>query len=127
MKKILAAAAAVSVAFGCTRVADGQSAGTDEMLDYCAVQTERTLAQIGSAGYGMSPRNIAPGDSTWTHDLGFIVFCSYGNGYRLTGNPAYRDVILAAADRLASLYNPAAGTILSWPREVENFGGGTTP
>lgn len=25
----------------------------------------------------------------YDHDLGFLVFCSYGNGYRLTGNPEY--------------------------------------
>lgn len=55
----------------------------------------------------------------YDHDLGFLVFCSYGNGYRLTGNPKYKGVILAVADSLATLYNPKVGTILSWPREVE--------
>ena len=53
------------------------------------------------------------------HDLGFLVFCSYGNGYRLTKNPAYKQVILDTADTLATLFNPIVGTILSWPREVE--------
>lgn len=53
------------------------------------------------------------------HDLGFLVFCSYGNGYRLTKNPAYKQVILDTADTLATLFNPVVGTILSWPREVE--------
>lgn len=55
----------------------------------------------------------------YDHDLGFLLFCSYGNGYRLTGNPHYKEVILAASDTLATLYNPVVGTILSWPREVE--------
>ena len=55
----------------------------------------------------------------YDHDLGFLVFCSYGNGYRLTKNPAYKQVILDAADTLATLFNPIVGTILSWPREVE--------
>jgi len=55
----------------------------------------------------------------YDHDLGFLVFCSYGNGYRLTQNPEYKEVILAVADSLATLYNPVVGTILSWPREVE--------
>ena len=49
----------------------------------------------------------------YDHDLGFLVFCSYGNGYRLTHNPTYRDVIIATADSLATLYNPKVGTILS--------------
>ncbi|MCS3098989.1 glycoside hydrolase family 88 protein [Bacteroides ovatus] len=30
----------------------------------------------------------------YDHDLGFLVFCSYGNGYRLTKDPAYKKVIL---------------------------------
>ena len=55
----------------------------------------------------------------YDHDLGFLVFCSYGNGYRLTNNPEYKDVILRTADTLATLYNPNVGTLLSWPRECE--------
>ncbi|MDR0939843.1 MAG: glycoside hydrolase family 88 protein [Mediterranea sp.] len=57
------------------------------------------------------------------HDLGFLIFCSYGNGYRLTGNPAYKKVVLDAADTLATLYRPKVGALLSWPRNVEMFGG----
>lgn len=53
------------------------------------------------------------------HDLGFQVFCSIGNGYRLTGNTAYKDVLLKAADRLSNLFSPRVGTILSWPRKVQ--------
>jgi len=55
----------------------------------------------------------------YDHDLGFLIFCSYGNGYRLTGNPVYKQVLLNTADSLATLFNPKVGTILSWPREVE--------
>lgn len=49
------------------------------------------------------------------HDLGFMLFCSFGNGYRLTKDQAYYDFLLIAADSLATLYNPKVGTILSWP------------
>lgn len=55
----------------------------------------------------------------YDHDLGFLVFCSYGNGYRLTQNPAYKQVILDTADSLVALFNPVVGTMLSWPREVK--------
>lgn len=55
----------------------------------------------------------------YDHDLGFQLFCSYGNGYRLTGDEKYKQIILNAADTLATLFNPKVGTILSWPREVE--------
>lgn len=52
------------------------------------------------------------------HDLGFVMYCSYGNGLRLTGNADYKRILLRAADTLARLYNPKVGTILSWPRPV---------
>ena len=43
-----------------------------------------------------------------------MIFCSYGNGYRLTGNGKYREVILQAARSLAKRYNPKVGLIQSW-------------
>ena len=49
------------------------------------------------------------------HDLGFMLYLSFGNGYRLTQNSDYRKFLLTAADSLATLYNPKVGTILSWP------------
>lgn len=55
------------------------------------------------------------------HDLGFMIFNSFGNGYRLTGNPEYKAIILRTADTLATLFNPKVGTILSWPRPVPNM------
>jgi unsaturated chondroitin disaccharide hydrolase len=59
----------------------------------------------------------------YDHDLGFQLFCSYGNAYRLTGDDAYKQLILNAADTLATLFNPKAGTMLSWPRNVGLYGG----
>jgi len=59
--------------------------------------------------------------SALDHDLGFQVFNSYGNGYRLTKNEKYKAIILQTADTLASLFNPKVGTILSWPRAVEGM------
>lgn len=60
------------------------------------------------------------------HDLGFLIFCSYGNGYRLTHNEKFKEVIINTADTLATLFNPKVGTILSWPRNVEMLGGHNT-
>ncbi|MBD2752494.1 glycoside hydrolase family 88 protein [Spirosoma validum] len=55
------------------------------------------------------------------HDLGFQMYCSFGNGLRLTGNLEYKKILLATADTLATLFNPKVGTILSWPRSVPNM------
>jgi unsaturated chondroitin disaccharide hydrolase len=57
----------------------------------------------------------------YDHDLGFQVFNSFGNGYRLTQDSAYKQVILRTADTLATLFNPKVGTILSWPRMVKQM------
>jgi Highly conserved protein containing a thioredoxin domain len=58
----------------------------------------------------------------YDHDLGFQVFTSYGNAYRLTQNDDYRKLIVRTADTLATLFNPRVGTILSWPRMVKDKG-----
>ncbi|KAA6303711.1 MAG: Unsaturated chondroitin disaccharide hydrolase [Candidatus Ordinivivax streblomastigis] len=52
--------------------------------------------------------------TTSNHDIGFMIYCSYGNGYRLTKNPAYRDVIVTAARSLSTRFNPRMGVIRSW-------------
>ncbi|WP_324680750.1 glycoside hydrolase family 88 protein [Hymenobacter sp. GOD-10R] len=69
-------------------------------------------------------QNLAPvlDHQTVDHDLGFMFYSSYGNGYRLTKDPAYKQVLLRAADSLATLFNPRVGTILSWPRMVKQMG-----
>ena len=57
-----------------------------------------------------------------SHDLGFQIFCSYGNAYRLTKEKYYKDIILKSAEELSKLYNPRVGTILSWPWKVAENG-----
>lgn len=49
-----------------------------------------------------------------THDMGFKVYCSFGNGYRLTGNERYKDIMLEAAATLATRYKDQIGCIRSW-------------
>lgn len=51
---------------------------------------------------------------TGNHDLGFMMFCSFGNAYRITGNPAYKPVIFNSAESLASRYRPNIKSIQSW-------------
>jgi rhamnogalacturonyl hydrolase YesR len=52
--------------------------------------------------------------NTRTHDLGFMLYCSFGNGYRLTGDTAYRNVLLVGAESLSSRYTSLTGLIRSW-------------
>lgn len=62
----------------------------------------------------------------YDHDLGFIMIGSFLKGYEQTNDTHYKQVLLAAADTLATLYNPRVGTLLSWPRNVKMFGGHNT-
>jgi unsaturated chondroitin disaccharide hydrolase len=51
---------------------------------------------------------------TQTHDVGFIIFNSFGKGYEFTNNESYKPIILQAARSLMTRYNPKVGCIKSW-------------
>jgi unsaturated chondroitin disaccharide hydrolase len=53
-------------------------------------------------------------DDRTSHDVGFKINCSYGNGYLLTGNPDYKTIMLQAAATLSKRYNKQVGAIRSW-------------
>ncbi|MGE4569218.1 MAG: glycoside hydrolase family 88 protein, partial [Bacteroidales bacterium] len=78
-----------------------EASGRADLLEYARKYTEPLRGVLS-----------VPVDN---HDLGFMFFCSYGNGYRLTGDEHYRKLLLTAADSLATLFNPKVGSILSWP------------
>ncbi|PRY55415.1 glycosyl hydrolase family 88 [Arcticibacter pallidicorallinus] len=59
--------------------------------------------------------------NTGTHDLGFMIYCSFGNGYRLTGDKAYKDVIVQAAKSLSTRFNPKTGVIRSWDHNRDKW------
>ncbi|MFC0513737.1 glucuronyl hydrolase [Mucilaginibacter angelicae] len=48
------------------------------------------------------------------HDLGFKIFCSFGNAYRVTGQQEYKELVLTAAKSLATRYRPSIKSIQSW-------------
>ena len=53
-------------------------------------------------------------NNTGTHDLGFMLYCSYGNGYRLTKENSYKNVMITGARSLSTRFNPIIGCIKSW-------------
>lgn len=52
--------------------------------------------------------------NTGTHDLGFMLYCPFGNGYRLTKNEKYKEIMLTGAKSLATRFDPRVGVIKSW-------------
>ena len=81
-------------------------------------QTGDEAVRKAAEGYTESLKGIAY-RPCHDHDIGFLMFCSYGKGYEVNHSPEYKKIILASADSLATLFNPVVGTILSWPRMVE--------
>lgn len=53
----------------------------------------------------------------WHHDVGFMIYCSYGNALRVTNNEAYKDVIIEAAKSLSTRFRPVPGVIQSWDED----------
>lgn len=48
------------------------------------------------------------------HDLGFKMYCSYGNGLRITGDTSYIPVLFTSAQSLMKRFEPKVGCIRSW-------------
>jgi lysophospholipase L1-like esterase len=49
-----------------------------------------------------------------SHDVGFMLNCSFGQGYRLTHDTHYRDVLIQGARTLSTRFKPEVGLIRSW-------------
>lgn len=73
--------------------------GNKDYLKYAQKYTEA----IGDAQY-----------MTRTHDIGFIINCSFGNGRRFMKKAEYDSVLVVAAKNLCTRFHPDAGIIQSW-------------
>ena len=60
-------------------------------------------------------------NNTGTHDLGFMMGCSYGNANRLAPATRYNEILLTSAKSLATRFNPKVGCIKSWDSKAGDF------
>jgi len=56
-----------------------------------------------------------------THDLGFMMYCSFGNAYKIDSNEQYKSILINSAKSLASRFNPIVGCIKSWDSKPGDF------
>ncbi|SHE91148.1 glycoside hydrolase family 88 protein [Dysgonomonas macrotermitis] len=56
-----------------------------------------------------------------THDMGFKMYCSFGNGLRLTHDTRYKDILLESAYTLITRYKPNAKIIRSWDHNTDKW------
>jgi rhamnogalacturonyl hydrolase YesR len=73
----------------------------------------RTDAQIATRNIEREKTNGG------THDMGFKIYCSFGNGYRITRDEDYKKVIIQSARTLITRFNKTAGVIRSWDHHKE--------
>ena len=59
--------------------------------------------------------------TTDNHDVGFILMCSFGNGYRLTQTPRYVPILLNGAQSLSTRFKPVVGLIRSWDTKTDKW------
>lgn len=72
-------------------------------------------------------RFLARKDDDTTHDLGFVFYPSYVQGYQITGEAWLRDGALQAARTLARRFNPAGRFLRAWgPLDTDERAGETT-
>ena len=61
--------------------------------------------------------------NTSTHDLGFMMFCSFGNANRMDPKPEYQDILMNSAKSLSTRYNDTVKAIRSWDSASWNKAG----
>jgi hypothetical protein len=83
-----------------------ENSGDSTVLDYARLYT----ARVEREQY-----------TTDNHDVGFMLYCSFGNGLRLTGDGGYEKVLITGARSLATRYEPRIGLIRSWDHNTENW------
>ena len=59
--------------------------------------------------------------NTHTHDLGFMMYCSFGNAYRLNPKPEYKQILVNSAKSLSTRFNTKVGCIKSWDSKPSDF------
>jgi hypothetical protein len=57
---------------------------------------------------------------TGNHDLGFMMYCSFGKAYALTHDTAYKNILFNSAKSLSTRFRPGIPAIQSWSN-VDKF------
>ena len=60
-------------------------------------------------------------DCRQTHDLGFVLYNSFGKAYESTGDGRYKDVVVQAARSLSTRYSDKVKAIRSWDHNKDKW------
>lgn len=56
-----------------------------------------------------------------THDLGFMMYCSFGNALKIDPKPEYKEILINSAKSLVTRFDPKVGCIKSWNGKKNDF------
>jgi len=56
-----------------------------------------------------------------THDLGFMMYCSFGNAERIKPKEEYREILMNSAKSLTTRFNDTVGCIKSWDTNNDDY------
>jgi unsaturated chondroitin disaccharide hydrolase len=59
--------------------------------------------------------------NTTTHDLGFMMYCSFGNANLVQPSAAYKDILVTSAKSLSTRFSPVTGVIKSWDGKANEY------
>ena len=59
--------------------------------------------------------------NTHTHDLGFMMYCSFGNANRVEPGADIKNILITSAKSLSTRFNPKVGCIKSWESKPSDF------
>jgi len=85
------------------------------LYEYTGKNEWKKQAQVFTANIEREKTNAG------THDMGFKVYCSFGQGYRLTKDAHYKEVIIQSAKTLSTRFNAKSGVIRSWDHHKEQW------
>lgn len=60
-------------------------------------------------------------NNTGSHDVGFMMYCSYGNAYHTDPDNNYKNILLTSAKSLSTRFNKNVGCIMSWKSAPGQF------
>ncbi|MEO7214645.1 glycoside hydrolase family 88 protein [Mucilaginibacter sp.] len=59
--------------------------------------------------------------NTTTHDLGFMMYCSFGTALTVEPKPEYKQILINSAKSLATRFDPKVGCIKSWDSKKTDY------
>jgi unsaturated chondroitin disaccharide hydrolase len=73
-------------------------------------EADRILGDLAKEQYNKS-----------THDLGFMMYCSFGNALQIAPKPEYKQILINSAKSLSTRFDPKVGCIKSWDSKKPEY------